>query len=192
MKKLVLDMDSSVSETYGRQEGTAYNGHFVCMCYHPLFCFNPFGGAEFALLREGNLHRAKDWETVLEIIVDRYRDRDIPHFFRGDAAFANPEIYEYLEAEYFQYVIQLPANDVLHREIEYRLMRSVGCPPKAPIILYHEFKYQAAALSHKGRVIAKMEWHRGELFPRVGFLVTNLRLSKKNVVHFYNNWRTAE
>ena len=40
MRELILDMDSSVSETYGEQEGTAYNGHFNCTCYHPLFCFN--------------------------------------------------------------------------------------------------------------------------------------------------------
>jgi len=40
MRELILDMDSSVSETYGGQEGTAYNGHFGCTCYHPLFCFN--------------------------------------------------------------------------------------------------------------------------------------------------------
>jgi len=30
IKKLILDMDSSVSETYGQQEGSAYNGHFGC------------------------------------------------------------------------------------------------------------------------------------------------------------------
>ncbi len=36
-------MDSSVSETHGAQEGTAYNGHFGCTCYHPLFVFNQFG-----------------------------------------------------------------------------------------------------------------------------------------------------
>ncbi len=192
MKRLVLDMDSSVSETYGRQEGTAYNGHFGCMCYHPLFCFNQFGDVEFALLREGNVHSAKDWRTVLEPIVARYRDRDIPHFFRGDAAFANPEIYEYLEAENFWYVIRLPANDVLHREIEHLMTRPVGRPPKAPIVLYHEFHYQAAVWDHERRVIAKVEWHRGELFPRVGFIVTNLSWSKKNVVHFYNHRGTAE
>ena len=34
-KKIILDMDSSVSPTYGDQEGTAYNGHFGCTCYHP-------------------------------------------------------------------------------------------------------------------------------------------------------------
>ena len=37
MKKWILDMDSSVSETYGRQEVSMYNGHFACECYHPLF-----------------------------------------------------------------------------------------------------------------------------------------------------------
>ncbi len=192
MKKLVLDMDSSVSETYGRQEGTAYNGHFGCMCYHPLFCFNQFGDVEFALLREGNVHSAKDWRTVLEPIVARYRDRDVPRYFRGDAAFANPEIYSYLESEHFRYAVRLPANDVLHREIEHLMTRPVGRPPKAPIVTYNEFQYQAAAWDCQRRVIAKVEWHRGELFPRVGFIVTNLRWSKKNVVRFYNHRGTAE
>ncbi|MBV8381338.1 MAG: transposase, partial [Planctomycetaceae bacterium] len=40
LTRLVLDMDSSVSETYGQQQGSAYNGHFGCTCYHPLFVFN--------------------------------------------------------------------------------------------------------------------------------------------------------
>ena len=51
---LILDMDSSVSETYGHQEGTAYNGHFGCTCYHPLFLFNQFGDLERVMLRRGN------------------------------------------------------------------------------------------------------------------------------------------
>ena len=40
---VVLDMDSSESPTYGDQEGSAYNGHFGCTCYHPLFVFNQLG-----------------------------------------------------------------------------------------------------------------------------------------------------
>jgi hypothetical protein len=55
---IVLDMDSSVSETYGDQEGTAYNGHFACTCYHPLFVFNQFGDLERCALRSGNVHSA--------------------------------------------------------------------------------------------------------------------------------------
>jgi hypothetical protein len=39
-KTTVLDIDSSESPTYGDQEGSAYNGHFGCTCYHPLFVFN--------------------------------------------------------------------------------------------------------------------------------------------------------
>jgi len=50
-RELILDMDSSVSETYGEQEGTAYNGHFECNCYHPLFLFNQFGDLERTMLR---------------------------------------------------------------------------------------------------------------------------------------------
>src|SRR5215204_339474 len=37
VKGIVLDIDSSVSPTFGEQEGTAQNGHFRCTCYNPLF-----------------------------------------------------------------------------------------------------------------------------------------------------------
>ena len=96
LKKLILDMDSSVSETYGQQEGTAYNGHFGCECYHPLFLFNQDGDVELALLRNGNVASADDWRTVLEPVIARYRNPDLPRFFRADAAFAIPELYELL------------------------------------------------------------------------------------------------
>jgi hypothetical protein len=104
---------------------------------------NHFGDLEGCLLREGNVLSAKDWDVVLVPIVARYRDRDLHRYFRCAAAFANPRIYEYLEAERFLYAIRLPANDILRREIEHLLTRPVGRPPKAPIILSHEFRYQA-------------------------------------------------
>src|SRR5688572_14719678 len=40
---IILDIDSSESPTWGAQEGAAWNGHFRCTCYHPLFVFNQFG-----------------------------------------------------------------------------------------------------------------------------------------------------
>ena len=85
---MILDLDSSVSETYGRQESLAYNGHFGCTCYHPLFLFNQFGDLERGLLRRGNRGSAKYWRRVLLPVIDRYRSLDIPKFFRGDSAFA--------------------------------------------------------------------------------------------------------
>ena len=60
-RQLILDMDSSVSEAYGRQEGSAYNGHFGCTCYHPMFLFNQFGDLEQAMLRGGKHASAKFW-----------------------------------------------------------------------------------------------------------------------------------
>jgi hypothetical protein len=192
IREIILDMDSSVSETYGEQEGTAYNGHFGCTCYHPLFCFNQLGDLERALLRNGNVHSAEAWLSVLEPVVARYRDLDIRRFFRGDAAFARPELYEYLEAESYLYAIRLPGNEVLQREIEPFLTRPVGRPPNRPIVWHHDFRYQAASWDRPRRVVAKIEWHMGELFPRVGFIVTNLRQSARRVVKFYNGRGTAE
>jgi hypothetical protein len=190
--KIVLDMDSSVSETYGQQEGTAYNGHFECTCYHPLFCFNQLGDLEQALLRNGNVHSAEDWQAVLEPVVARYRDQDLARYFRGDAAFAKPDLYEFLEEEGYEYAIRLPANDVLEEKIRHLLTRPVGRPPKKPIVLYGCFLYRAASWNKWRRVVAKVEWHEGELFPRVGFIVTSLWIAEERVVRFHNSRGTAE
>ena len=192
LKTIILDMDSSVSPTYGSQEGSAYNGYFECTCYHPLFCFNQFGDMERALLRNGNVHSSYDWQSVLEPIIKRYRAYNILRFFRGDAAFADPKVYPYLEAEGYFYAIRLIGNAILHDKIEHLMARPVGRPPKQPIVLYESFQYQAASWDKSRRVVAKIEWHAGELFPRVGFIVTNLRWKSSNVVKFYNKRGTAE
>lgn len=192
LKTIILDMDSSVSPTYGNQEGSAYNGYFECTCYHPLFCFNQFGDLERAKLRNGNVHSADDWRSVLEPIINRYREYNILRFFRGDAAFADPNVYTYLESEGYLYAIRLKDNAILHDKIEHLLTRPVGRPPKQPIVQYESFQYQAASWDKPRRVVAKIEWHSGELFPRVGFIVTNLRWKSSNVVKFYNKRGTAE
>jgi Transposase DDE domain group 1 len=110
---IVLDMDSSVSPTYGEQEMSAWNGHFACTCYHPLFLFNQFGDLERCMLRPGNVHSADGWESVLRPVIERYKGKVSRIYFRADAAFANPEVYEFLEAERIKYAIRLPANRVL-------------------------------------------------------------------------------
>jgi hypothetical protein len=84
----------ATSQTYGDQEGTAYNGHFACTCYHPLFVFTSSG-----------IWNAARYE-VLEPVVARYRGKFKRSRFRADAAFANREAYEFLEAEGFTYAIR--------------------------------------------------------------------------------------
>jgi hypothetical protein len=60
--------------------------------------------------------------------------------FRGDAAFAKPELYAYLEESGVEYAIRLPANEILHARIEHLLRRPVGRPPKEPVVLYESFR----------------------------------------------------
>ena len=192
VKAVMLDMDSSVSPTYGDQAGTAYNGHFACTCYHPLFVFNQFGDLERCALRPGNVHSADGWRPTLEPVVARYRDRDLRRYFRADAAFANPEVYEFLEAEGYKYAIRLPANKVLQESIGYLLKRPVGRPPIEVRRYYANFSYQAKSWKRPRRVVAKVEWHPGELYPRVGFIVTNMTRPAERVVAFYNKRGTAE
>ena len=189
---IVLDMDSSVSETHGAQEGSAYNGHFACMCYHPLFVFNQFGDLERCALRPGNVHSADGWENVLKPVVARYRGKVSRVYFRADAAFALPGVYEFLEAERIKYAIRLPANRVLQERIGHLLTRPVGRPPNHMRRFHASFHYQAASWSKPRRVVAKVEWHPGELYPRVGFIVTNMARRAENVVGFYNKRGTCE
>jgi hypothetical protein len=191
-KTIVLDMDSSESPTYGEQEGSAYNGHFGCTCYHPLFVFNQFGDVERCALRPGNVHSADDWRAVLEPVIARYRGIVKHLYFRGDAAFANPEVYELLEAEGASYAIRLPANQVLQDKIGHLLKRPVGRPPFEVRRYYAGFRYQAQSWSKPRHVVAKVEWHPGELYPRVGFIVTNLARSAEGIIAFYNQRGTCE
>ena len=185
-RRVILDMDSSESPVHGQQEGAAYNGHFECVCYHPLFLFNQFGDCEAATLRPGNVHSADDWQELLEPVVKGYRKKGLRLLFRGDAAFGKPEVYEYLEQETIGYTIRLSANAVLQREIAHLLVRPTEWPSQKPIVSYHDFAYRAQSWNVSRRVVAKMEWHQGELFPRVGFIVTNLSYPPKGIVRFYN------
>ena len=67
-----------------------------------------------------------------------------------------------------------------------------GTAPHYVRRFYASFRYRAQSWSRPRRVVAKVEWHPGELYPRVGFIVTNLRRPAKKVVAFYNGRGTAE
>jgi len=189
---IVLDMDSSVSPTHGEQEMSVWNGHYACTCYHPLFVFNQFGDLERCALRAGNVHSADGWDDVLKPVVARYQGKVSRIYFRADAAFAMPEVYEFLEAERIKYAIRLPANQVLQSRIGYLLTRPVGRPPHDVRRFHANFSYQAGTWTKPRRVIAKVEWHPGELYPRVGFIVTNMSRPAERVVAFYNKRGTCE
>jgi len=126
-------------------------------------------------------------------VIARYAKRDIMRFFRADAAYAIPAIYARLEEAGYFYAIRLPSNAVLRSRVAHRMTRPVGRPSQTKVKrLYEDFSYQAQSWDKERRVIAKIEWHPGELFPKIGFIVTNMPMDPDWVVRFYNRRGTAE
>jgi len=130
----------------------------------------------------GTVHSVNRWKELLEPIVQWYKKKKARKYFRGDAAFVKPEIYEYLEENCLLYYIRLRANDLLYEDIKHLLIR----PSRKPVVRFYGFKYRAATWHKRRRVVAKVEWHSGDLFPRVGFIVTNMSARVEGVVRFYH------
>ena len=195
-KVITLDMDSSESPVHGDQEGAAWNGHFQSKCLHPLFVFNQFGDLERCALRPGNVHSADGWQDVLKPVLARYSAKARPSIkrrrFRADAAFAIPALFDLLEAEGWDYAIRIKGNRKLYERIDFLTKRRPGRPPNRVVRQYTSFHYRAKSWSKPRRVVAKIEFHPGELFPRVGFIVTNRSLPNERVLAFYNGRGTAE
>ena len=131
-------------------------------------------------------------EELLLPEIERQQKLSKEVAFRADAAFAQPEIYEALGSRGVKYAIRIPANENLERDVAELLPRPVGRPSHKPIVWYKGFLYRAASWTTARRVVAKVEHHAGELFPRIGFIVTNLETPSRAVVRFYNKRGTAK
>jgi hypothetical protein len=145
-----------------------------------------------AKLRPGNVHRADGWEAMLLPEIERQRQNGKEVAFRGDAAPAKPRSTRHWKNAGVRYTIRLPANENLGREIEELLTRPVGRPSHKSVVWYKNFQYGAASSTTARRVLTKVEHYLGELFPRLGFIVTNLTLPRQAVVRFYNRRGTSE
>ena len=138
------------------------------------------------------MHSADDWHDVLVPEIERQQAEGNRVAFRADAAFAKPEIYDALEQRDVDYAIRMPANKSLELEIEDLPFRPPVRPSCKPLVRYKSFRYQAKSWTTPRRIVAKVEHHHGELFPRVGFIVTNMALPSRSIVRFYNKRGTAE
>lgn len=192
LKEIVLDIDSSESPVYGEQESSSYNGHFGLKCYHPLFVFNQHGDCLKVQLRPGNVHSADGWKEFLEPILRYYIERNITVLVRGDAAFAIPGLFELCEELNVDYAIRIKENNKLSEKVEEYVKRPVGRPGKKPVIKYLSFQYRAESWEKERRIVVKIEHHQGELFPRIGYIVTSLKWDNRRVVKFYNKRGTCE
>jgi len=112
--------------------------------------------------------------------------------FRADAAFAIPVLFNLLEAQGWYYAIRIKANPKLHEQVAFPTKRPPGRPPNHVVRRYTSFHYRAKSWSKARRIVAKIEFCPGELFPTVGFLVTNRSLPNDRVFAFNNQRGTAE
>ena len=192
-RRVVLDMDSTEIPVYGEQEQSAYNGHFESTCYHPLLLFNREGDCLAAKLRPGNVHSADGWEELLLPEIERQQARGKEVVFRGDAAFAKPELYEALEERDVKYAIRLPANDNLQRNISGVVDAASGTAKPQAGVSIQKFSLSGGELDDspagggEGRVplrgvVSPRRLHRDQLGDS----------TSRAVVRFYNKRGTAE
>ncbi len=191
--RVVLDMDSTESPVHGQQEGSAYNGHFESICYHPLLLFNQHGDCLAAKLRPGNVSSAEDWDETAgardRAPTGRRQATDVPRRRRlrqaGDLRGVGGSRSGLRHSHPGQQEAgsgRSPTSCFVRR----------GGPSAKPLGRYKSFRYQAESWSKPRRLVAKVEHHLGELFARLRFIVTNMSLPSRSVVRFYNKRGTAE
>ena len=111
---VLLDLDSTLFGTYGRQEGEGFNFHYQAHGYHPLLCYDGLTGDLIkAELRDGTLHCSNGADKFMESIFQEYLERGIKTYFRGDSGFSSPKLYETCESNGCSYAIRLKQNPAL-------------------------------------------------------------------------------
>ena len=156
-----------------------------------MFCFNQYGDCLKVKLRPGNVHSADGCLEFIEPILGYYVGKGFKVKIRCDAAFAIPELFELCETLGVEYVIRIKENSRLE-EISADLIKSIKRHKEKVVVVYKDFLYQAASWNKARRIVTKIEYPPGEIFPRVGFIVTSLKWQEKKVVKFYNKRGTCE
>ncbi|XJS10895.1 IS1380 family transposase [Aerococcaceae bacterium WGS1372] len=194
---LIIDLDSTHSDTFGNQEQTAYNAHYGTNGYHPLVAFDGLTGDFLkAKLRSGNQYTSKGVKEFLKPLLEHY-NQAIPTtdiLVRGDSGFATPDIYDLCELYENHYVIRLKANRNLYRLAEEFVFYDNDHPWDEKEVYYHSVLYQAASWTKSRRVCIRSTREVSELLFKHSFIVTNFseNISAKRVFETYNKRGTME
>jgi hypothetical protein len=196
-RHLTIDVDSLPVEVEGHQEGSAYNGHYHCRCFHPLVATSAETGDLLeARLRPGNAHTADGSSEFILPLPERIeRLYSVTVSLRCDAGFPDPELLDGLESSRRRYVLRIRNNAVLDRMAEPYLVRPVGRPPQQPRTWFHEMQYRAESWSRPRRVVLVVRERAGELFLHYFWLLTNRteqQLSGEALLERYRERGTAE
>lgn len=188
---MLFDIDSTLLDTFGNQEGEGFNYHYQAHGYHPLLCFDGLTGDLLkAELREGTKYCSNGAGTFMESLLEEYRSEypEMPLYLRGDSGFASPDLYETLEEKDCKYAIRLKENSRL-RELasdeDEALFRATKQNQIDYAVEYGEFMYQAGTWSHPRRVVFKIEKPYGQMIHMYTFIVTTMDMEPYQVIQFY-------
>jgi hypothetical protein len=181
----VIDIDTTLIQAYGTQDGCAWNYHYKDAGFHPIIATDTLARDVVGFeLRHGAQYCSKDADMFLEGVLERMgRRHPKAHLFvRGDAGFASPGVYEACEREGAGYAVRLKENAPLVR------LAAPLCALLEPGVkkcVYGDLRYQAASWDRARRVACKCEMAEGELIAKATFIVTNMASAPRDVIDFY-------
>ncbi|MDO5343263.1 MAG: IS1380 family transposase [Bacteroidia bacterium] len=189
---VLFDLDSTLLNTYGHQEGKGYNFHYQANGYHPLVCYDGLTGDLIAMeLRPGAQYCSNESEVFMERVLKEFQEDfpEIPCYFRADAGFASPKLYEILEKYGCKYAIRLKQNARLKQMIDEKdqaLYEATMYRTLPYAVTYHEFNYQADSWTKERRIMCKIEKPYGQMVHTNTFIVTNFEeLNVQQVIQYY-------
>ena len=192
-ERILFDLDSTLFETYGKQEGNDYNYHYSSHGYHPLLCYDGLTGDLLkSQLRNGSIYTSKGADDFMRPLLEEYMNEypGVDVYLRGDSGFAAPELYELLEQNGCSYAIRLKQNAVLTQEVadlaDVLIERTKSNAIEYSVI-YGECMYQAKSWRYPRRVVVKVEKPENQLAHLYTFIVTNMDLSPEQLIKFYCN-----
>ena len=184
---VILDLDSTLLEAFGKQEGRAFNFHYQNNGYHPLLCYDGITGDLIKIqLREGTKYSCTGVVDFLQPILDEYLNeyQGIRLLLRGDSGFATPDLYRQCEEN----GTSLKENGNLRSKAEYlvdKLDEITKINKTDYAVVYGEFMYQAGSWPYERRVVCKVEKPENQMIYMYTFIVTNMDSSPEYLIKFY-------
>ena len=188
---MVFDIDTTLLDAYGKQEGVAFNFHYQSVGYHPFLCFNGINGDLLkAELRSGTEYCSKGSGEFMRSLLKEFHEKH-PYtdmYLRGDSGFAAPELYEVCEEYGCKYAIRLKLNSTLlelAKEKDDALYDATIHDQVKEAHVYGEFMYQAGSWTHPRRVVFQIEKPYGRMDHVPTFVVTTMESEPYRVLQFY-------
>ena len=188
---MLFDLDSTLLNTYGSQEGEGFNFHYQAHGYHPLLCYDGLTGDLLkAELRDGTKYCSNDADQFMIPLLKEYREKYpyMPLYLRGDSGFAAPGLYNACEENDCKYAIRLKQNATLIRyavDEDNALYRATRHNQIDYAVEYGEFEYQAGSWLHPRRVVFKIEKPYNQMVHLYTFVVTTMDMEPHQVIQFY-------